>query len=78
MKLFARADGVRTGAEAALVAQKELPSLAISVIPPELAVGADYGTTLLVGAPASADGFAAYILSPEGRRIIGKHGFALP
>ena len=46
--------------------------------PPALAVGADYGITIVEGAPEPARKFAAYVLSPEGRRIIGSHGFALP
>ena len=62
----------------ALAAQKESPSLVVTAIPPALAVGADYGMTVLAGAPVSADRLAAFVLSPEGRRIIQSYGFALP
>ena len=62
----------------AIVAQREHPSLVVSTIPPALAVGADYGITVLTGAPEGAAKFVAFVLSPEGRRIIESHGFALP
>lgn len=73
-----QADVFLTYCTNALVAQKEHPSLVISPVPPALAVGADYGITIVEGAPEPARKFAAYVLSPEGRRIIGSHGFALP
>jgi ABC-type molybdate transport system substrate-binding protein len=62
----------------AIVAQREHPALVVSTIPPALAVGADYGITVLKGAPADAAKFVAFVLSPEGRRIIASHGFAVP
>ena len=73
-----QADVFLTYCTNAVVAQKEHPSLVISPVPPALAVGADYGITIVEGAPEPARKFAAYVLSPEGRRIIGSHGFALP
>jgi len=62
----------------AIVAQREQPSLVVSTILPALAVGADYGIAVLTGAPDGAKAFVAFVLSPEGRRIIASHGFALP
>ena len=47
-------------------------------LPDTLAVGADYGLTVITGASPSAYRFALFILSPEGQRILEKHGFAAP
>ncbi len=47
-------------------------------LPPELAVGADYGLTVIAGAPPPAYQFALFILSVEGQRILARHGFAAP
>ncbi|GMU73590.1 MAG: molybdate ABC transporter substrate-binding protein [Burkholderiales bacterium] len=73
-----KADVFLTYCTNAIVAQREHPSLVVSTIPPALAVGADYGITVLNGAPDGAAKFVAFVLSPEGRRIIASHGFALP
>lgn len=73
-----QADVFLTYCTNAIVAQREHPSLVVSTIPPALAVGADYGITVLTGAPEGAAKFVAFVLSPEGRRIIESHGFALP
>jgi ABC-type molybdate transport system substrate-binding protein len=56
-------------------ARKENPSLQRIELPEALAVGADYGITVLNGAPASADAFVRFVLSPEGQRILASHGF---
>jgi len=60
----------------AVVAQKENPGQQTIALPDELAVGADYGLTVVNGASANAEKLAAYILSPEGQGILAKHGFA--
>lgn len=73
-----KADVFLTYCTNAIVAQREHPSLVVSTVPPALAVGADYGITVLKGAPDGAAKFVAFVLSPEGRRIIASHGFALP
>jgi molybdenum ABC transporter molybdate-binding protein len=57
-------------------AQKENARLRIVRIPPSLAVGADYGLTVIEGARAEAARFAAFVLSPSGQDILQKHGFA--
>lgn len=60
----------------ALVAQRENPGQQIVALPDKLAVGADYGLTVVNGASANATGFVAFILSSEGQTILMKHGFA--
>lgn len=62
----------------ALAAQKENPGQQIVQLPELLAVGADYGMTVVAGAPVAAHRFAMYILSPEGQRVLAGHGFAAP
>ena len=64
-----------TGARASL---NESPGQQVIALPDPLAVGADYGLTVITGAPTSAYRFALFILSPEGQRILEKHGFTAP
>jgi len=43
------------------------------------AVGADYGLTILAAAPPDrAERLVSFILSPQGRAILARHGFAVP
>jgi molybdate transport system substrate-binding protein len=66
---------------AAKVAEQENPGQRMIALPPELAVGADYGLTVLNGAAPRAYQFAMFILSAEGQSILAKAGFdasALP
>jgi ABC-type molybdate transport system substrate-binding protein len=62
----------------ALAAQRENPAQQIVPLPDTLAVGADYGLTVMNGASAPAYQFALFILSAEGQRTLAKHGFAAP
>jgi molybdate transport system substrate-binding protein len=62
----------------ALAAQRENPAQQIVQLPDALAVGADYGLTVMNGASAAAYKFAMFILSAEGQRTLAKHGFAAP
>jgi len=62
----------------ALAAQRENPAQQIVQLPDALAVGADYGLTVMNGASAPAHQFAMFILSAEGQRTLAKHGFAAP
>jgi ABC-type molybdate transport system substrate-binding protein len=62
----------------ALAAQRENPAQQIVPLPDTLAVGADYGLTVMNGASAPAYKFAMFILSAEGQRTLAKHGFAAP
>jgi molybdenum ABC transporter molybdate-binding protein len=71
-----RADIFLTYCTGALVAQKENPGQQIVALPEPLGVGADYGLTVLNGASPAARGFADYILSSEGQKILLSHGFA--
>ena len=59
----------------ALVAQRENPGQQIVALPDQLAVGADYGMTVVNGASANAERFVLFILSSEGQTILTKHGF---
>jgi ABC-type molybdate transport system substrate-binding protein len=63
---------------AAKVAEKENPGQRMIELPPPLAVGADYGMTVLNRAPADAYRFAMFILSADGQRILADAGFAAP
>jgi len=64
-----------TDARAAL---KESPGQQVITLPDALAVGADYGLTVITGAPPSAYRCALFILSPQGQQILEKHGFNAP
>jgi ABC-type molybdate transport system substrate-binding protein len=61
----------------ALAAKRENPDLQIVQLPPELAVGADYGLTVMLTAPPAAQRFATFVLG-DGQRILAKHGFSAP
>jgi molybdate transport system substrate-binding protein len=41
-----------------------------------LVVGADYGLTVMNEVPSAAQRLADFIVSPEGQKILAKHGFA--
>jgi len=62
----------------ALAAQRENPSQQLVQLPDTLAVGADYGLTVINGASVPAYQFALFILSGEGQRLLARHGFAAP
>ena len=59
----------------AVLARKELPTLQIVQIPPELNVGADYGMIVLKSAPIAARKLAAFIRSEDGQAILAGYGF---
>ncbi len=71
-----RADIFLNYRTAAAVAVRENPGQQIVALPESLAVGADYGLTVMNGAPAAAHRFAEFILSTEGQEILVRHGFA--
>ena len=58
-----------------MLAQKDWPALQTVAIPPELAVGADYGLVVLQGAPGVAEDLARFILSPPAQAILERYGF---
>ncbi|MBL8569461.1 MAG: molybdate ABC transporter substrate-binding protein [Phreatobacter sp.] len=57
---------------------REQPGIRAVPLPAELAVGADYGLTVMNEASPAAYRLALMILSPAGQRILAKHGFAAP
>ena len=63
-----------TGARAA---QRENPGQQIVQLPDALAVGADYGLTVIADAPPAAYRFAMFILA-DGQQILANYGFAAP
>lgn len=72
-----KADIFLTYCTNALLAQKEVPTLRIVQVPEALAVGADYGLTV-VSDRAEARKFADYILSDPGQALLAQHGFTPP
>lgn len=62
----------------AVLARREVPSLKMIAVPEPLAVGAEYGLTIVKGARPEAERFANYVRSPMGRAILVRHGFGLP
>jgi molybdate transport system substrate-binding protein len=47
-------------------------------LPGEIAVGADYGLTVIAGASVNAYRLALFILSANGQRALATHGFSAP
>jgi molybdenum ABC transporter molybdate-binding protein len=70
-----KADLFLTYCTNALAARQENPALQMVQVPPALAVGADYGLTVMKGARPQAENFARFILSQPGQAILAKHGF---
>jgi ABC-type molybdate transport system substrate-binding protein len=73
-----KADIFLTYCTNAAEAKMELTGAQIVALPEELAVGADYGLTVIAQASPDAYRFAMYILSSDGQRVLSKHGFAAP
>jgi len=73
-----KADIFLTYCTSAREAQTQNSSQQIVPLPVELAVGADYGLTVLNGSSPQAYEFAMFILSIDGQRVLAKHGFAAP
>jgi ABC-type molybdate transport system substrate-binding protein len=73
-----RADIFLTYRTNALEARQQYPDQQIVALPDALAVGADYGLTVIDGAPVAAQEFAAFIMSASGQAILAQHGFAPP
>ena len=60
----------------AVLAERDTPGLQIVALPDTLAVGADYGLTIMSGSPEVAAELALFILSPSAQRILARYGFA--
>jgi molybdate transport system substrate-binding protein len=71
-----RADIFLTYCTNALMAQKENAGQQIVALPDNLAVGADYGLTVITGATSAAQQFADFIASAVGQKILIGYGFA--
>ena len=60
-------------------AAEQMPGINTVELPPELAVTADYGLTVLKSANQEQGAqFALFILSPVGQKILAEHGFDAP
>jgi molybdenum ABC transporter molybdate-binding protein len=73
-----KADLFLTYCTNAMEAKKDVAGAQIVALPEELAVGADYGLTVIANAPLDAYRFAVLILSADGQRILAKYGFTAP
>ena len=73
-----KADIFITYCTGALEAQKQNAGQRSVALPDELAVGADYGLTVVNRASPHAYQFAMFILSSDGQRVLARHGFAAP
>jgi molybdenum ABC transporter molybdate-binding protein len=73
-----RADVFLTYCTNAVLAQRDSKMLQIVQVPEDMAVGADYGLSLLDRNSPAAIGLAMYILSPKGQQILSDYGFNAP
>ncbi len=74
-----QADVFLTYCTNAAQAGRDMPSLQVVPLPVALAVGAEYGLTVVSGARAErALRLMAFILSPDGQAILARHGFTAP
>jgi molybdate transport system substrate-binding protein len=71
-----RADIFLAYCTAAQEAHKRYADQHIVALPQSLAVGADYGLTVIKGASAAAEQFAQFIVSPAGQDMLIEYGFA--
>lgn len=73
-----RADIFLTYRTNAMIAVADNPGQQIVALPDSLAIGADFGLTVLTGAPVAAHQLAFFILSETGQTVLARHGFAAP
>src|SRR5215471_12113332 len=73
-----KADLFLTYCTNATEAKKDVIGAQIVALPDELAVGADYGLTVIANAPSDAYRFAMSILSADAQRVLAKYGFSAP
>jgi molybdate transport system substrate-binding protein len=71
-----RADIFLAYCTAASEAKKQNPDQQIVALPEPLAVGADYGLTVISGAAGPAQDFARFVAGLEGRKLLAGYGFA--
>lgn len=70
-----QADVFLTYCTNAVLAERDTPGLQIVALPQELAVGADYGLTVMNDSSQSAWDLAFFILAPTAQRILASYGF---
>jgi ABC-type molybdate transport system substrate-binding protein len=70
-----QADVFLTYCTNAALAIKERPQLKVIDLPPQLAVGAEYGVTVINGAPAAARRFVDFLRGPQGQAVLRSYGF---
>jgi molybdate transport system substrate-binding protein len=73
-----KADLFLTYCTGALTAQRGNPGQQIVQLPAELAVGADYGLTVMKSAAPAASAFGLFIMSLDGQGLLAAHGFTAP
>ena len=73
-----KADIFITYCTSALEAQRQNAGQRTVALPDDLAVGADYGLTVVNRASPQAYQFAMFILSLDGQRVLARHGFTAP
>jgi ABC-type molybdate transport system substrate-binding protein len=73
-----KADIFLTYCTNARAARDENSALAIGAVPAPLAVGANYGLTVLADAKPGGKQFVQFVLSTDGQRILARHGFDAP
>jgi molybdenum ABC transporter molybdate-binding protein len=71
-----KADVFITYCTNAILARSQAPELKVIQLPEPLAVGAEYGLTVMNEARGVATQFARFIVSPAGQAILVKHGFS--
>jgi molybdate transport system substrate-binding protein len=71
-----KADIFLTYCTNARAAQKQNPGQQLIELPDNLSVAADYGLTVIDGAPPAAQSFANFIVSTDGAAILASYGFA--
>jgi len=71
-----RADIFLAYCTATAEARAQNPDQQVVQLPDAVAVGADYGLTVINGAPNAAQQFAEFILSPAGQNILTGYGFS--
>jgi molybdenum ABC transporter molybdate-binding protein len=73
-----KADIFLTYCTNAMQAKDEVAAAQVVAPPEELAVGADYGLTVIADASPAAYRLAMFILSADGQRALAKYGFGTP
>ncbi len=60
----------------AILASQEAPELKVTQLPEALAVGAEYGMTVMKGTSEAATKLSQFILSAPAQEVLAQYGFA--